>query len=168
MSYIVERDWDHGNLRCVAIMTDMGHRCGYVGVPHTHPLSGVAYNQESDALKVLADAAANKPVGKRGAITVFCMALAGEVSPKPEQVFDVHGSLTFSDGDGQYPIKAANLWWFGFDCSHCDDAPDTAYANAEFKNQTRPRFKKHGTIRTLEYVASECESLARQLQAVKG
>lgn len=44
MGYTVEKDFEHAGLRCVVIMTEMGHRCGYVGVPESHQLYGVGYN----------------------------------------------------------------------------------------------------------------------------
>ena len=49
MSYTVEKDWiTEAGLRAVVVMTSMGHRCGYVGVPKNHPLSEKHYNDLSD------------------------------------------------------------------------------------------------------------------------
>lgn len=41
--YIVEADFIHNGLRCVVVMTNMGHRCGYVGVTKDHPLFSNSY-----------------------------------------------------------------------------------------------------------------------------
>ena len=41
----VEKDFEHAGLRCVIVETDMGHLCGYVGVPKSHLLHGVQYHE---------------------------------------------------------------------------------------------------------------------------
>lgn len=38
--YIVEREFEHAGCKCVVTFGNMGHRCGYVGIPSTHPLHG--------------------------------------------------------------------------------------------------------------------------------
>lgn len=63
----------------------------------------------------------------------------------PEDRFEVHGCLTYSDGanDGTYPINHdENIWWFGFDCAHYGDTLEKC---------------------TQEYVEHECKKLADQL-----
>lgn len=69
---------------------------------------------------------------------------------------NVHGGLTFSGslpGRAHYSKDTDNFWWFGFDCAHAYDAFPHAKAYI------------HGdeVYRNLEYVKSECRSLARQL-----
>ena len=104
-------------------MVRNSHRCGYVEVPKGHPLFGVRYSEQ-------------------------CKALTNEA---PEDVFRVHGGLTYSDADQPYPVTSDG-WWFGFDCAHYEDK--TEYFDGE--------------ERSAEYVVSECESLARQIvEAVK-
>ncbi len=150
MSHTIERDWiTEAGLRAVCLMFhDCGHRCGYIGVPPEHPLFGVKYDEESDALKESLAAVLDGPVGKRGVISLFCMTAGEDCQPRPEYVFDVHGSLTYSAA-GDYPVKS-ELWWFGFDCGHAGDS--SKYCNGEG--------------RTEEYVVSECESLAAQVAAI--
>lgn len=48
--YKIEKEWDNAGLPCVVLMTDMGHRCGYVGVPKGHKWYGTNYDdvQRSD------------------------------------------------------------------------------------------------------------------------
>lgn len=44
MGHKVEKIWEVNGLTCVVLATNMGHRCGYVGVPNTHPLYEKNYN----------------------------------------------------------------------------------------------------------------------------
>lgn len=141
-SYNIEKDWTTGaGLRAVIVrlVSDYsrvgGHRCAYVGIPQGHPLHGVGYSDNTEALAKPADDTA---IGKRGVLSLIC---ASERMQSPEVVFDVHGSLTFAKS-GAYPVES-DLWWFGFDCAHCDDDEDGG--------------------RSLEYVTNECESLAKQI-----
>lgn len=45
--FVVEREFEHCRLKCVVVMRDMGHRCGYVGVNKDHPLYGAFYDDET-------------------------------------------------------------------------------------------------------------------------
>jgi hypothetical protein len=153
----VEKVWStKAGLTAVVLMTDLGHRCGYVGIPSTHPLFGVEYSQEAACLKDLPE---DEPVGGRGIITLFCMPTTadGKISRRPDAIFDVHGSLTYSGGSETYPIESKGLWWFGYDCGHSGDAPAPGSRMAEYS--VFP-----GDIhRTLEFCIEQCESLAQQL-----
>jgi len=124
------------------------HLCGYVQVPEGHPLHGLSYSADlPEALAPLADAVLHGPIGKRGAIEVFCIA-AGGGKLDVGGLFDVHGSITFS-GD----LLGRDGHWFGFDCAHSGDlSPGYDYGD--------------GVYRTFEYVKAECASLAKQLQQV--
>ena len=42
-NYRIESEFEHMGLKCVAIMTDMAHRCGYVGIKKNHVLYGKEY-----------------------------------------------------------------------------------------------------------------------------
>lgn len=44
--FVVEREFEHCGLKCVVVLQDLGHRCGYVGVGKNHPLYGVFYDNE--------------------------------------------------------------------------------------------------------------------------
>jgi hypothetical protein len=157
MAYTVEKDWTtHAGFRAVVILTEMGHRCGYVGVPKGHPLHGVGYSQDCDALTFPAE----ESIGKRGIIPLLCA--DGEKS-SPEIVFDVHGGLTYSGGNDEYPVKSDDLWWFGYDCAHAGDAPSPE-AVADRVRRMGAMFERHESEvhRTLGYCVGECESLAAQ------
>lgn len=158
MSYEVEADWTtSAGLRAVVIMTNMGHRCGYVGVTSAHPLHGVAYNEKSRALTMNM----GRSTEKMSPIQVLCAAgREPDELNTPEYVFEVHGGLTYSGGKGKYPIES-DLWWFGYDCGHSGDAPAPGSLMAAY-------YKNDCSIhRTLDYCKAECESLSKQIANVK-
>lgn len=141
--------------RCHIWRNRMGALCGYVRVPESHPLHGVEYSADiPEAMKPLLDVVMDGPVGKRGAIQVFCA--AGGVT-RVDILFDVHGGITFS---GE-PAGADGGHWFGFDCGHAGDlSPGLPFRSA---------FDDAGDeYRDIEYVKAECASLARQLRQVAG
>ena len=138
----VEFDETIEGLRCVGILTFMGHRCGYVGVDKTHPFYNLNYyDQIPKEFLYLYEEAKEEPIGKRGIIDLFCH---DPKNPKIGLLFDVHGGITFSDSSEKgHPVETEEpLWFFGFDCNHYDD-----YENPKSK----------------VYVRNECKSLAKQL-----
>lgn len=161
MSVSVEKDWTTAaGFRAVVRMGSMGFRCGYVAVPKGHPLHGVEYGAQCEALKSVEDEA----IGKRGIIPAILAASTGAFQ-SPDVVFDVHGGITYSGEDAGYPVPHDGLWWFGYDCGHCDDAPSDEYLaemRAKFPNQSF-MWSRDGVHRSLSYCEAECESLARQI-----
>lgn len=148
--HILESDWiTNSGYRAVCLMVRNDHRCGYVGIPKEHPLYKKPYSEHTDALKSAYKKIMKGPIGKRGTISVV-FHTKGQCTP--EIVFDVHGGITYSGNSKDYPVKSRGLWWYGFDCAHCDDK--TSYSTT-------------GIERTKEYVMEECESLAKQLKAIK-
>jgi hypothetical protein len=127
-------------------MSHLGHLCGYILIPPGHPLHGVEYDAEMpEPLKRHIDRVMAMPIGKRGAIDLFCMAAGADM--RPGYLFDVHGGITYGqEYDGQ--------WWYGFDCSH---SGDTAPGRSAW-------FADDGIYRDIEYVKAECASLARQMK----
>lgn len=168
MSYKIERDFISHNLRCVVLALNIGHRCGYVGVPRNHPLYGISYNDQTPILKAIWERAKDGAIGKRGILPVFCQAFEDDSElPRVDVVFDVHGGITYSDSNKEYPAPNNGLWWFGFDCGHAGDAKDESIMDAsQIALERKYNFFHGGTIRTEEYVAAECESLAEQLAAL--
>lgn len=65
----------------------------------------------------------------------------------------------------QIPLagRPAKVWWFGFDCAH---SGDHSPASAAFFCE-RGLGRDGEQYRTLDYVKSECASLARQLASVR-
>ncbi len=160
MTFTIEKDWTtQAGFRAVVTMSDMGHRCGYVGVAPGHPLHGVEYGHTCAAIQAPDDDA---PVGKRGVISLLCA--TPERMTSPELAFDVHGSLTYSGGNGKYPVES-DLWWFGYDCAHSGDGRSPEYLEAQRERYPDSPIMWHddGEFRSLEYCVAECESLARQI-----
>lgn len=168
--YIIEQEFEHAGYKCVVTFLNSGHRCGYVGIPYTHPLYGEDYGNYLDIKK--------SDIGDRevsGIFPLFRMCLDDDERIKIEVYFQCHGGITYSDGGkcSEYPIKS-DLWWFGFDCAHAGDGKDLQYAFEKFpkyrdsiKNniECERMFPVRGNIvRSKEYVADECKKLAEQLK----
>lgn len=155
MSYEIEKDWTtESGLRAVAILIDMGHRCGYVGVGPDHPLHGKGHSEHVEALKQALEDAKQGEIGKRGVIPLLCN--DGETASM-DIVFDVHGGVTYAGGGekSEYPVNS-DLWWIGFDCAHSGDGSLNPVMSS-----------LGGPVRSLEYVADECESLAKQIASIQ-
>jgi len=161
MSYKVEKDWKLNGLRCVVMMTDLGHRCGYVGISKENKLYKVGYSDKPKFLQKELKKLKKSDIGKRGILSVFCWN-GEEVSP--EILFDVHGGITFSGGGyhSKYPVRS-NLWWFGYDCAHAGDGKDLSNVNDAVRKVAR-MFPNTDPIRSLEYCIVECESLVKQIK----
>lgn len=159
----VESIFEHAGLKCVVIMTEMGHRCGYVGVSTKHSLYGKGY---SEKIGKFADIK-NNSTEKMSPISIFIMALEGDIDDdsavRIDCYFDVHGGITYADGgaNSKYPIES-DLWWFGYDCAHCDDGKDLSVVNEKIR-KIEMMYPTHGIIRTLDYCIDECKNLAEQL-----
>lgn len=65
---------------------------------------------------------------------------------------EAHGGLTYSDAD-----KDDDSWWVGFDCEHSGDDQDAALLPTGGH-----RMPLGGTVKTQEYVESECLRLCEQ------
>ena len=143
--YEVEFDEVIEGLRCVGVLGNIGHRCGYVGVDKTHPFYNLDYYaQIPKEFLYLFEEIKTKPTGKRGIIDIVCCDLN---NPEIGILFDVHGGITFSGSskDG-FPVETPEpLWFFGYDCVHCDD-----YENPKSES----------------YLKAECKSLAKQLSKI--
>ena len=146
MSYKVEKDWESNGLRCVVIMTEMGHRCGYVGVSKEHMLYGVSYNDKVESLKGKLEELKESDVGKRGIMSLI--GWNGE-TVSPEILFNVHGGLTYSGDSKEYPVES-DLWWFGYDCAHHGDAKDLTMVSETIR-KIEMGFPTYGVLRTLDY-----------------
>jgi len=129
-------------LDCLAVrQPDMGHWCGYVGVPDGHPWHGKDYD----------DVRVPNEDGDNG-----CP--------------DVHGGLTFSDACDEggrichvpQSGRPKNVWWLGFDCAHGGDR-HPAHARVAL-----PSWVSDGAYRDLAYVEGSCRHLARQAMRAAG
>lgn len=96
----------------------------------------------------------------------------GYVGVTPDSIFvdasydslpiDCHGGLTYSSSAvwrKRFPVEST-LYWFGFDCGHCDDGIIEP-------RERDIRFGHEGSresVKSLEFCIAECESIAAQLQ----
>ncbi len=156
-------------LPCLIVRNRSGALCGYAGVPNTHPWYKKQYNdpieQRRDPTDIPVEGA---PFG------AMVAAILGEESFEEyattvEGNVRVHGGLSYSDlcqhGDDEAhgvchvpePGSPDDIWWFGFDCAHANDAcPGVNYFHDMSDFQT---------YRDIEYVRGEVEGLARDLAA---
>lgn len=118
------------------------HRCGYVGIPKTHPLYGKDYNHKSNVRLDGLTVQINNPVG-----TFLAAASIGEEEYADlSYAANVNGGLTYAQGTPDYPVES-DLWWFGYDCAHIDDIDDGG--------------------KPLDFCIAECEKLSQFLDTQK-
>ena len=172
--YKVESEFSYKGFRCCVTMPYMARRCGYVGVDSNHPLYGKS--RKSYLKGIYEKDIENFDVGKRSTFSLMSQANDKTGKVMLETYFDVHGSITYSDGgkNSTYPISS-DLWWFGFDCSHWNDGYDFEEAKRLFSSdleivrmieQYENSFKdisRNKPIRSNQYVRNECKRLADQL-----
>lgn len=151
-----------------------GALCGYVGVPEKHLLYGCCYGDPHELAKNFLNDNKESSIGKRGP---FSLLFIDTDNPRLEIMFDVHGSLTFSDfchseskqESGICHIGDDKPYWFGFDCSHAGDVAPAIDAKMK---EIMPKdydfsHKSDYTYRNITYVTAEVQSLARQLKALE-
>lgn len=122
-------------LPCLIVRNPGGALCGYVGVDESHPWHGKSY------------------------------------SDLPDYGPDVHGGLTFSracadtQDESKHichlpdPGEPQHVWWFGFDCAHCDDV------SPGYDSKYRSFRDSESRYRDVAYVKGQIASLARQVAA---
>lgn len=148
--YVVEKEWvTEAGFKAVII--NGRHRCGYVGIPPTHPAYNKPYDEQLDCIKQ--EVVDNCEIGKKSPILAFTAACRSDnegnsIRRSIDILIDVHGGVTYSGGSDSYPIEEKDIWWFGFDCAHYDDN--------EIGGQS------------LDYCIQQCESMAKQLLELKG
>ncbi len=114
---------------CMIHRGPMGALCGYVAVNPGHPLHG--RETTDDAMFA---------IQVHGGAT-YASACAGEICHVPE------------------PGEPDDVWWFGFDCAHCDDVTPVLHALC-------PRLSTMGEYRTIDYVKGEIARMAASLKAI--
>jgi len=105
-SSFVEKDWECSGLRCVVLANvgGMGHRCGYVAVPPSHPLYQKEYSEDTRL------GFPDELIDVHGGVTFSDTKLNTEIP------------------------CVGDMWWFGYDCMHGGDSPfiqDLDYCVAE-------------------------------------
>ena len=141
----VEKHWQsREGYDCVVLANGiMGHRCGYVGIPSSHPLFCLGYQAVYDK---------GIELSVHGGLTYSSLSSASDY-PVPKD-------------------DSERRWWFGFDCCHAGDSPDPAILKksdtAEAMVARLFTFKgPEDRVRTLEFCIKECESLSQQLEALE-
>jgi hypothetical protein len=79
---------------------------------------------------------------------------------------EVHGGLTYSSNDNNYPVES-DLYWFGYDCAHLGDKKDPALMSDRYKevySVMLDLLRMDEVVRDLPFCINECENLAIQLQ----
>lgn len=156
-----ELDKKYKGFRYIILVMDIGHRCGYVRIPKGHKIYGMDYSSQTPIK--MKDMPKNEPVGKRGVIPMVIQAMGGKKNISLDCLFDVHGGITFAN-----KLQKYRGWWIGFDCAHLGDAKDTSIMSKKYKKfyKKYPKlcsFSDNETIRTTEYVETECKSLIDQV-----
>ena len=170
---IIESDFSYRGYRCVTTFTDMGHRCGYVGVSEDHPLYGMTNDSKVKVtMKELEEDEEMGQIGNRGAWTlVFNIPEDEEDEVRLGLYFMVHGGISYASGgkDSHHPINS-DLWWFGFDCGHAGDCPDYDLLEELFGDNEMVKHRledrwiyEEYPVRDLEYVQQECRNLVDQI-----
>lgn len=150
-----EETFEHEGMTCRIVRARSGHLCGYVQIPDGHPLHGIDHSaQVPEILKPAIERVMNGPIGKRSPVSIFC---ASVDAPSVELLFDVHGGITFGGELRGHP----GTHWYGFDCAHCDDLSPGMYMSAGMRE-----LLGEAEYRDIEYVRSECRSLAEQIKAL--
>lgn len=152
----------HAELPCIVVRTDMGHLCGYVGVPPNHP----AYPERMKDIREFTRKGIQKEDGD------WLVIPTPNIPPNWTDVsyqdldIDVHGGLTWSEIGDDYHGRKEGFKWFGFDCAHAwDYLPPTNEKVHQIYVEVTGRIgpSDHETYRNWEYVKQQTEHLAEQL-----
>ena len=151
-------DFEAHGLKCAMRRNNSGSWCGYVGVDKNHPWFEKDYSHNVKVPQEIVERTID--IDKIGAINLLCAAGNADAIEAGFMdivlAVDVHGGLTYANR-GSYIEQESELWWFGFDCSHSGD----------YTPEYSKTWDNEAIYRDYEYVKSECESLAKQLVAVK-
>ena len=172
--YVVEKKFDYLGYKCVVTFNTMGYRCGYVGLPKEHCLYGKTYD---DYLDIKKSDIEEKEIS--GVFPMLSLLLDEDERISIECYFNCHGGITYSNGgkNSNYPINS-DLWWFGFDCGHCEDGMDCDTAlryglisgveyNVGMEMQEALNMDENVTVKTKEFVEENCKMIVEQLIAIK-
>lgn len=157
-----KRQWtdEATGLPSLIVRGPVGALCGYVGVTEGHPLFGAGYMDD----KVLP-----------------CGSDCGDdwhYECRPDAALSVHGGVTFSgfcqksDDESQHvchvpgPGETDRVWWFGFDCAHCDDFAPSIRSYSSLKIGDPTGYGTTIEYRDVAYVTQQCADLAKQLAAM--
>jgi hypothetical protein len=142
-NFKVEKEFESNKLKCVVVMTSLGHRCGYVGVGFDHPTYNKGYGEIENLINV------------HGGLTYSATLEESANYPIPSNKTTWFGFDCGHYMDGKDLDKAKEYGLISdMDCKYLKDL--------------ERRYTTDCEMRSLEYVENECISLARQLQQIKG
>jgi thiol-disulfide isomerase/thioredoxin len=142
-------------LPCLVVRSPVGALCGYVGVTKSHPFFEKNY-----------DDVPNLPVHWGLTFSDKCCGIPDnleEVSDYLRPKVEEHGPYAFmvchkvEDGEDE------NVWWFGFDCAHCDDVMPSMVAMMQ-KSGREFGITRYGTYKNVRFVESSVQTLALSLK----
>ena len=121
----VQWEDDSGYL-CMMVRNNFGAWCGYVGVPEDHPFYGKLGDHK---VQVDKEELMKREVGESPPVILLMIQDAKEFEDGIVTLglaLDVHGGVTFTGyGGGNIDYIGQkvtdDVWWIGFDCSHCED-----------------------------------------------
>lgn len=157
---IVEKSWYKNGYHCFVIFNRNGCRCGYIGISKTNKLYEKSYSEPQSFLRQKENQKFN---GNVFGLFNSCIQDKDKGLP-PDLYFSAHCGFTFSDfmsEDFNYNTND-NMWYFGFDCGHCDDGLDynKAYElgllnEKEYECFNTCKFDNGQEVKSLKY----CEDL---------
>lgn len=160
--FTLAKEFNYKGFNCFIVNSIGGWRNGYVEIPKDNKFFGVQYYEKSHVkISDLEDTS----IGKRGVIPAFAFAMRDSEMLPLDVLFNVHGSLTYSD-DHLKPVGKENSWFLGFDTNHIGDAKDRSLMSKkhqDFYDEHEKNIFKDGEIRTENYIESELKSLVDQI-----
>jgi hypothetical protein len=135
-------------LACLIVRGPMGSLCGYVGVPPGHPAHGKDFNDVDVEVRI-------------GGLTYAAPC------DEEREGCDVRGLICHVPQPGD----SDDVWWLGFDCGHAWDVSPGLEARVRLVMEGMPEMPEmperfRSTYKTIEYVRTQVEGLARQLAAM--
>ncbi len=140
------------NMKCIIRRVYSGIWCGYVGVDKNHPWYGMDF-QSVVHVSGLAEMMSSRNPNNVSILSLLIDIMDENVENDKCSIstaIDVHGGITFSGKIGD-----DGLWYFGFDCGHCDDFRP-AYSSMTEGLEYRDK----------NFVTTECHRLVDQLLTI--
>jgi hypothetical protein len=168
ISYTVRVD-EHVYYRAGMARNWQGAWCGYAEIPKDHALYGA---DSMSLIRLSPDMVndINNSIIKRDRLPIIDLFIHS-MSKREENVWPVsiacmvHGGITWCKDYMPSDSGDKSGWWFGFDCSHCDDFLP-AYIHDEAWASIRA-YSQDDIYRTQQYVREDVEKLAMTLYSLR-
>jgi len=151
---VIEQKDRYKGFQFVVTLNTLGHRCGYVIIPHSSPLFvNIKPIKSFNNYK------------SRGGLQSYLSKRVVNFN-----YFRVHGGITFESVETYYPIKSKKRQLvLGFDAGHYGDSPDfeafEKYYPETFQKMAalKDLMSREGEVRDKEYMVYNCKELIDQL-----